>query len=110
MDLKLFAIRCFVKYLLHGVHRLGPPLVLFYLLHVQVKGSDRSSINGIHLPGRYQISSVGYSTTQRVSDAWPEASLEDDSNGGRCFVHHLLGSVHSTPSQRSQLSGCIHRV
>ena len=77
--LELFAIRCSVRYLHHGVHRLGRPLVFFGLLQVQVKGSNRSPINGIHLPGRHQMSSVDHSTTQRVSDAWPEVCLEDES-------------------------------
>ena len=79
MDLKIFAIRYFVRYLHHGESRLVPPLVLFYLLRVQVKGSDRSLIQGICLPGRYKMSSVGYSNTQRVLDVWPERSLEDES-------------------------------
>ena len=78
MELEIFAIRCFVRCLLHGVRRLGPPLVLFYLLRIQVKGSAKSPINGIYLPGRFQMSSVGHSNTQRVLHAWLEASLEDE--------------------------------
>ena len=80
MDPELFAIRYSVRYLHYGVRRLGPLLVLLCLFHVQVKGSHRSLKNICHLPGRHQIGSVGYSVTQRMLDAWPEASLEDEPN------------------------------
>lgn len=38
MDLELFAIQCISRY---GVSWLDPVLASFYLLHIDVKGSDR---------------------------------------------------------------------